>query len=65
MVENAAVTPFGSAEVVRFVAELKPFWLVTVTVLAALDPCCTDTVLGDAETLKPGVPAPTAKIRSS
>ncbi len=65
LVENAAVTPLGGAEVVRFVAALNPFWLVTVTVLAAFDPCCTVTVLGEAETLKPGVPAPTAKIRSS
>ena len=65
LVENAAVTPLGSAEVLRFVAELKPFWLATVIVLGAVLPCCTDTALGDAETLKPGVPAPTAKIRSS
>jgi hypothetical protein len=38
---------------------------VTVTVLVAFVPCWTLTELGDAETLKPGVPAPTAKIRSS
>jgi hypothetical protein len=36
-----------------------------VTVLLAFVPCCTLTELGEADTLKPGVPAPTAKIRSS
>ena len=63
--ENAAVTPLGSPDTLRVVAELNPFWLVTVTVLVALVPCCTLTALGEAETVKPGVPAPTAKIMSS
>ena len=65
LVEKAAVTPLGSPDTLSVVAELNPFWLVTVTVLLALLPCCTLTVFGDAETLKPGAPAPTAKIRSS
>jgi hypothetical protein len=65
LVENAAVTPLGSPDTLSVVAELNPFWLVTVTVLLAFVPCCTLTELGDADTLKPGVPAPTAKIRSS
>jgi hypothetical protein len=38
---------------------------VTVIVLLAVEPCVTPTELGAAETVKPGVPAPTAKIRSS
>jgi len=65
LVEKAAVTPLGSAEVLSVVAELNPFWLVTVMVLLALVPCCTLTALGDADTVKPGAPAPTAKMRSS
>src|SRR5229473_6588415 len=65
LVENAAVTPLGSPEALSVVAELNPFWLVTVMVLVALVPCCMLTELGDAETVKPGAPAPTAKIKSS
>jgi hypothetical protein len=65
LVEKAAVTPAGSPEVLRVVAELKPFWLVTVMVLVAVEPRVTLTALGDAETVKPGAPAPTAKMRSS
>ena len=64
-VEKAAVTPLGRPDTLNVVAELNPFWLVTVTVLVAFVPCCTLTVLGEAETVKPAVPAPTAKIRSS
>jgi len=63
--ENAAVTPLGSPEALSVVAELNPFWLVTVMVLVAVDPCCTLTLLGDADTVKLEAPAPTAKIKSS
>jgi len=63
--ENAAVTPLGSPEALSVVAELNPFWLVTVMVLVAVDPCCTLTLLGDAETVKLAAPAPTAKMTSS
>src|SRR5580700_10791417 len=63
--EKAAVTPLGSPDALSVVPELNPFWLVTVMVLFAVDPCCTLTLLGEAETVKPGAPAPTAKIRSS
>jgi hypothetical protein len=63
--ENAAVTPVGSPDTLSVVAELNPFWLVTVIVLVAVDPCVTVTALGAAEAVKPAVPAPTAKIRSS
>jgi hypothetical protein len=38
LVEKAAVTPLGSAEKLRVVAELNPFWLVTVMVLFAAEP---------------------------
>jgi hypothetical protein len=63
--ENAAVTPLGSPEALKVVAELNPFWLATVMVLVAFDPCCTFTLLGDADTVKLEAPAPTAKIKSS
>jgi hypothetical protein len=63
--EKAAVTPLGNAETLSVVAELKLFWLVTVIVLVAVALCCTLTVLGEADTVKVGLPAPTAKIRSS
>src|SRR6202047_5580944 len=59
LVEKAAVTPLGSPEALSVVAELKPLRLVTVVVLVAVDPRVTLTALGDADTLKPGVPAPT------
>jgi hypothetical protein len=36
--ENAAVTPLGRPEALSVVAELKPFWLVTVIVLVPLVP---------------------------
>jgi hypothetical protein len=62
---NPAVTPEGKPETLSVVAELNPFWLVTVILLLAVEPCVTPTELGAAETVKPGVPAPTAKIRSS
>src|SRR3974390_1547681 len=54
LVEKAAVTPLGSPETLSVVAELNPFWLVTVIVLLAVEPCVTLTALGDAETVKPG-----------
>ena len=63
--EKAAVTPLGSPDALSVVAELNPFWLVTVIVLFAVEPCATVTAVGEAESVKPGVPAPTAKMRSS
>jgi len=65
LVEKAAVTPLGSPEALSVVAELNPFWLVTVMVLVAVEFCCTLTLLGEADTVKLGAPAPTAKIMSS
>ena len=63
--ENAAVTPLGNPDALSVVAELKPLTLVTVMVLGAVPPWLTVTVLGEALTVKPGVPPPTAKTRSS
>jgi hypothetical protein len=63
--EKAAVTPAGNPEAVNVVAALKLFTLATVIVLLAVEPWVTLTVLGAAETVKPGVPAPTVKTRSS
>jgi len=65
LVEKAAVTPLGSADRLSVVAELKPFTLATVIVLDAFAPWTTLTALGAAATVKPGVPAPTAKTKSS
>lgn len=65
LAEKAAVTPLGSADRLSVVAELNPFTLVTVMVLEAFEPWVTLTALGEAATVKPGVPAPTAKTRSS
>ena len=65
LVENDAVTPLGNPEAESVVAELNPFMLVTVIVLFAVELCATLTEDGDALTVKPGVPAPTAKTRSS
>ena len=62
---NEAVMPLGSPDALSVVAELNPFWLVTVIVLVAVEPCCTLTEVGEAPTVKPAAPAPTAKIKSS
>src|SRR6266404_2416131 len=64
LVENAPVTPVGSPEAERVVAELKPPWLETVIVLDPLAPWFTVSELGEAATLKPGALAPTANTRS-
>jgi hypothetical protein len=55
LVENPAVTPLGKPVAVNVVAELKLFWLVTVTVLAPVPPCVTVTDEGDAPMVKLGV----------
>ena len=49
-VEKAAVTPLGRPDTLSVVAELNPFWLVTVIVLVACLPCCRLIALGAAET---------------
>jgi len=65
LVANAAVTPVGRPVAVKVVAELKLFWLATVMVLVPVEPCVMARVDGAAAIVKPGVPAPTAKTRSS
>ena len=64
-VENAAVTPVGNPVTLSVVAALKLFWLATVMVLVPLPPWLMARVEGAAATVKPGVPAPTVKTRSS
>lgn len=55
--ENAAVTPLGNPLALSVVAELNPFWLVTVMVLVPLPPWVMVSEEGDALTVKFGVPA--------
>jgi hypothetical protein len=57
LVENPAVTPLGSPDALRLVAELKLFWLVMVTVLVPLPPCVTTTEEGAAPIVKFGCAA--------
>ena len=65
LVANAAVTPVGNPVTLSVVAALKLFWLATVMVLVPAAPWLTARVAGAAATVKPGVPAPTVKTRSS
>ena len=65
LVENAAVTPVGNPVTLSVVAALKLFWLATVMVLVPFAPWLMARVEGAAATVKPGVPAPTVKTRSS
>jgi len=65
LVEKAAVTPLGRPETLSVVPELNPFTLLTVIMLFAFEPWTAVTVLGDAETEKPGAAAPTVNTRSS
>ena len=46
-----AVTPLGSPEAESATVPLKPFILLTVTVLAPLFPCTTVRLLGEAESV--------------
>lgn len=56
---NEAVTPEGRLDAGTLIATLplKPFWGVTVIVLAALPPCTTLGLFGDAEIVKLGLAA--------
>lgn len=58
------VTPAGWPVAVKEIAELKP--PVTVLVMVELPelPCATETEVGDAERLKPGVEVPESALIS-
>jgi hypothetical protein len=51
---NNAVTPLGRPETDKVTLPVKPFCGVTLIVLAALAPCGSVTLLGDAEIVKFG-----------
>lgn len=51
---NAAVTPLGKPEAERVTLPLKPPTSATVIVLVPLLPCVTLTLLGEADSVKPG-----------
>jgi hypothetical protein len=46
---NDAVTPLGVPDADKLTLPVKPFWGVTVIVLAPLAPCAIVKVFGDAE----------------
>ena len=50
---NPAVTPVGSPEAVKEIAELKPSKTAVVMVLVPLAPCATETVAGEAAMVNP------------
>ena len=54
---NAAVTPAGNPDADSETAELKPPVTVVEIVLVPELPCVTDTLVGDALTVKSGVAA--------
>ena len=51
LVPKEAVTPEGRPEADRLTLPVNPPEGVTVTVLLLLDPCATDTLLGEAESV--------------
>lgn len=51
-----AFTPLGNPEAVKLTLPVKPFWGVTVMVLAPLEPWVRLTLLGAAENAKSGTP---------
>ena len=51
---NDAVTPLGRPEAAKLTLPVKPFCGVTVMVLVPLAPCTIVTLLGAAESWKPG-----------
>jgi len=63
LVPKPAVTPDGRVDVVKVIAESKPFTTVLVIVDVPVLPCTTETELGEAERLKLGVvDAPTRAL---
>lgn len=61
---NDAVTPLGKPEAERVTLPLKPPTSVTVIVLVPLLPCKTLTLLGEADSVKPGPAGPVRKLIS-
>ena len=59
-VPNAAVTPLGKPEAARVTLPVNPPISVTEIVLVPVPPCETDTLLGEAESVKLGVADPAA-----
>ena len=51
-----AFTPLGKPDAAKLTLPVKPFWRVTVMVLAPLEPCVRLTLLGAAESAKSGAP---------
>lgn len=58
LVPKLAVTPAGNPDAERVTLPVKPPEGVTVTVLEALLPCVTETLLGEAESVKFGEAEP-------
>ena len=56
---KVTLTPLGSPEAARAIDELNPPETAVVIVEVPLPPCATETVVGEAETVKPvsGAPA--------
>ena len=59
-VPKVAVTPAGNPEADRVTLPVKPFRSVSVMVLVPVEPCATDTLVGDADRLKSAAAAPPA-----
>ena len=57
LVPKLAVTPLGRAEVDSVTEPVNPPEGVTVMVLDPLEPCVTDTLLGEADSVKFGLEA--------
>jgi len=57
-----AFTPLGKPDAAKLTLPVKPFWRVTVMVLAPLEPCVRLTLLGAAESAKSGAPF-TVRVR--
>jgi hypothetical protein len=54
---NPAVTPLGKPEALKVTLPVKPLVGLTVMVLVPLLPCCTVTLVGDADRVKFCAPA--------
>lgn len=59
-VPKVAVTPVGNPEAERVTLPVKPFRSATEMVLVPVEPCATETLVGDADKLKSAAAAPPA-----